>query len=1484
MPLSRRGFLRRLGVGATGAGTSWLRPLLTATVAAVTSACRHAIQIASRPFILRTELGDVRVWFRDPPRGPLRPGERFDLVLLELPAAALVAPPATTPTQAAGWGFDRRVVFLRDVVAAVEGIAVVHGGEIVPSDGFALLISPQAWFPTAGAYAPVGLDFALTALPLRFRHTGFRYPSVHAEWDRAPFNVRFADRPPGSSSNTKTVARALAFAPDGVGGLRVTVGAVATGGALNCEAFTTPHGAIHIQFPSLSFEGARLTWQPTALTIALPPLRATVVRITDENPLTPASANVDTRTFQIAEATTRHWGLRQCVPTPAAGTGLPAIDDGHLRHENTVLTMEPSQLEGVWPILPAQAIFEDRERDSKLTFRAAEMSPVAFRASVQYDGAHPAQPVTRAIDQTLDDAEIKIDGAGVGGFAAALRLPWAAHRIVHGTMGRHSNETLVMTPEPPPAVEPVAQPPKRGRIDALGVADQWVRADELKHVDLSMTTRWPRAGTLDSGILEAEGPAIGWTGRVRSKGLEWVHVTDVPYQGADPSNNYRADPIELTDHALEWRLDSGRQRWAFRHSTDGTSPAPITDERSRLVALTDEVFRASVRPAFPIERTEAILELPPFTLREHPVKMSAECATPVTGWVCYPPTANEDPACPAFRYAFMWEPRVNAPQAEASSVKELFERAKDLNGPVSLTMAGIAMAADTAKRPEVDWLPNPVKDAVPYIPLRIRDFVATNALDMIPLDSAERAIVTNGLNKERHEIIRKALNDPRVPVALSPVGGAIDFDWKLGRIEAGLVDIGWHTYQQRYQRLTAVAVHIVVPWGLRVQVVTRLFRDRDGEIKYCERWSFIDPKQEYGPIGDVGINNLRPLNADTRKKGDPFLFQADFDFASDQQRIPAKDYTLSGWDAEDRTDRRQSISLDGVPGFDGARSVFGEKVMVLHSVEWTSADATTAQAITVTAHGDVITDDRALSLDDNGVATSWARELLNLNGAWSGTPAVKTEFNARALTLANGFARVNKPLEGASYTKVQATAKFRLTKKIKMSDVQVLQLLTSWIKDDSLDGKEPEGELTIEYSFDSERPLEHSASGRLEFPDLTGLTKAVCERDMKFGLAAQPKKFEGSFETPFGGPPPTFRAEVTADLGVPGILRFKDTKFRVTESDLVPQVTWGTLDVCDGVLKIILEKIVLKLLAMLGGGGGGGGGNNFPFSIKLDLSGLQIGFDLGSQTDIPLGGGTLRNLNFGFRLAINFDFTGSGSQRGLFMAVFLGKMRVPHLEGFQWAGVALVDLGHLLMSRVDALEFQFTPFVARLGLALGFRVLPPAGGLQLERSQFLACLRLDGGISLAFDVGIASGSVSLALTVRYCPTAELTAEGVKYCLSIVAVGIVFDGRASVAGVITVNLHAEIIATLKLGCEKPNEMISHVVFSGSASIEIAWVKVEFHFTVNLDSILGLRSCCLPECEDCAKQVMRLSTPTGRNALLDETRARVAGFLAARGYAA
>jgi hypothetical protein len=138
------------------------------------------------------------------------------------------------------------------------------------------------------------------------------------------------------------------------------------------------------------------------------------------------------------------------------------------------------------------------------------------------------------------------------------------------------------------------------------------------------------------------------------------------------------------------------------------------------------------------------------------------------------------------------------------------------------------------------------------------------------------------------------------------------------------------------------------------------------------------------------------------------------------------------------------------------------------------------------------------------------------------------------------------------------------------------------------------------------------------------------------------------------------------------------------------------------------------------------------------------------------------------------------------------------------------------------------PFVIRFTFILGIRKVNVSGP-----PEFGICVTGDAGLGVAFDIGVANGGASITLGARFCPDPK---TGL-----IISVGVSIDAWATVLSIIDIRLHAELFINLYLSCAPSVHMIGHLVFSGYASLKIAFVTISASFTVNLDQFLGLSPC-------------------------------------------
>jgi hypothetical protein len=394
-----------------------------------------------------------------------------------------------------------------------------------------------------------------------------------------------------------------------------------------------------------------------------------------------------------------------------------------------------------------------------------------------------------------------------------------------------------------------------------------------------------------------------------------------------------------------------------------------------------------------------------------------------------------------------------------------------------------------------------------------------------------------------------------------------------------------------------------------------------------------------------------------------------------------------------------------------------------------------------------------------------------------------------------------------------------------------------------------DGTIRFITTFDSTRSSPPTFKVTVEFPDLTDLSDPVCARAMKLGVACQPKHFEAQF----GNAAPN-RAVLTADIGIPGFVVLKDTTFTV-EQNSDPVVQYGKFEFCNAlevlfsqVLKTIAEALRKSL-----------GLKAITLSLEHIAAGFHFEFDF-QLPDAPLGGGTLRPLAFSLGWDLKIDAGRSGKGRGMFLAFALGRFRLPRFAGVDWPNLTISSIPVELMRWFEPVELIISPFVFRFGSIAGFRILPNAsfpeptkggefhGVGEVEVGSFF-CVVAEAGLAKAFSNGIVRAEASIAITIRYCPSATLSLQnGLQLCLTKIGIGVVVDAQAAVAEVVSVTVHAEIVATLQIACSKPSEMICGMVFAVYASVEIFFAKIEYHATVNLDEVFHFHCCTTGACAE------------------------------------
>jgi hypothetical protein len=1062
------------------------------------------------------------------------------------------------------------------------------------------------------------------------------------------------------------------------------------------------------------------------------------------------------------------------------------------------------------------------------------------------------------------DSQINLVGLGIGTFAPHSQI-------------LASNCTYVIQSDG--AARLIA---KRGsyKLVSDGNSTRWLRAgdylinaDTILNPSLQWTEDHARATVaIGSAILCKENLQLAWAGNSApepSNDDVWMHLAPCP-DTLPP--NLRA-PASQSNEALIWQFDDKSHTIAPyvppnspNDATCTPSAASAISDPSWLVHLSRGDFGPSLRADRQFAGGSDTYFLPPFTLREHPPDSALD------QWV--------QPQNPTFKSRFMFEPRTRAvldcppDDTHAENVLNRLKRfaSRCRQGLIEFASAGIWMRGRFDEISASQWAPNgAMANSAPYLGISVDSLdlasiptsSATSSQDLSsPQKGGVRDTIDQGLHApgcpaQAYQKLSVAIKDPTVPVAISPIGGTMALDWQFGeQAPNGLVALGLHSYLGRYDNNYAIQNHLMLPWGLRFQVVTRLFRDRHGEISYCQNWSFIEPEQVYGPDSDVRIHNLRPLNSSTWRDPQAFEFLADFDIRQDSQPKPVQNKRLRGGyygivPATPIPPLQFSESVPFPELADLPRTLFSNSVFRVQNIVWScTADHSDFGAsstgctppgsikpyvIQVSAEG-TVWHTGPIQFDDPRVVNQSQQSIDPNSGSWTSSAATNTIFNAQVLTVGQGLTRVRNPLPDgkAGPPFVRDSADYTVVKKLGPDDLFILDLLPGNI--DAASKNKIAGTLTLRYHYDNGSANTQDAvsfTGTIDYPDLTPLAKAVCDAPADLSLGCQPKHFKAEFGTSTPA-----SVMLTFDLGVKGVFVLKDTVAQISGNG-GPQFHFGSFAPCPGLFALLFSDLLTKLSGLAGNGKG--------FQIFPSLTGLTFQWPI-SLPNLPLGGGSLSNLQFHFRTAFRFDFTSGGQKRGVFSLFAIGIPDFKGLEGFglDWlAAVQMLDLGMSIMPHIEPVTLTISPFTVRFKSGLGFRAIPSASG-DLPRLEAFACIEIQGGLALEFSIEIIKGGVSITLALRWCPTLVIdpNLRCVAFDPSHLAIGIVIDGHACVIEMINIKVYAEIMALLKLGCPNPKQTLEDVEFSGYASIDLFMVSIRVDFHVNFDAILGLTHCDTP----------------------------------------
>jgi hypothetical protein len=748
----------------------------------------------------------------------------------------------------------------------------------------------------------------------------------------------------------------------------------------------------------------------------------------------------------------------------------------------------------------------------------------------------------------------------------------------------------------------------------------------------------------------------------------------------------------------------------------------------------------------------------------------------------------------------------------------------------------------------------------------------------------------NAKEPARRESLQRAARASSTEIAISPIGGTIAYDWTNERPQIGLIALTLHGWLSRYQKNFAIFGDLLLPYGLRINVLNLTARQDTGKLRYCTKWWFAEPSKIYGDNHAITVDNLRPINAVNYNPNEPLQFKADIHFRSGADQWVFHDRTLQGIGlitARDQPDLaeqylKQTVTLSRPQ----ALTLFHDTPIRLAHVEWAADQQTTpattkvdpclsvkfcaagSPRITVTARGE-IEDVAGMSYDNRGLEATFRSYIDPDTGTWcngeSNSDASGDQppsYSSRVLTLGDGVVRIDRPLRRADNFELNAASEHTLRKKIKISDIGLMQLV---LGSDDTAFLENEGTLVIheklfirdrrEHENDSstvDAKSEAEIDANLDFPEFSKGVGEVCAGALSFRLKVAPRSFRASFKKSLAADP-VYDAVLVADIGVPGLLVLKGCELRSRSRESVA-FTPGRLEPCGDLLKKVFELLLEKLKALLPASSGGGGQTKtkspFQFEILSDPFGFLVGLKL-PVPRIPLGTGSLENLVVDFRLALAIDISKSGIDAGSLFAFILGDYPVKGFGNLPWLKLDIQDIARGIFKRLRPPTLTVTPFTIRFSTVITVRVKPPRMQDLTLPNPFrqvcfdaAVCVSGEGGLALAFDIGVANGTVSITLGIVWCPYASAKFDfkpgGLKedehFSFDEVALVARLELKASVLGIVNIFVRVEAMAQLKLTCKE--SILTHLEVSGMASIEILFATVDVAFTVNLDPLLGI----------------------------------------------
>jgi hypothetical protein len=1105
---------------------------------------------------------------------------------------------------------------------------------------------------------------------------------------------------------------------------------------------------------------------------------------------------------------------------------------------------------GAWPLVEA---IELPQSGSRIELEVAAKDVVRARVAVAL--ANGGARVSRSVEQELRRATLVFRSAR-GELAPRLTLAPQGSQVA----------TLAILDD----IGSMTAPASTATSDLVLVADLFTRIHAVTELDLHFHAD-RGAYVADASRLIFATREAAWAGRtsIPASTGDWVHLKVT--KATPGAGDHRADPAPLTGVAtVQWQID----RDTFRI----TQPLDVAASDAEIVALAPEAFRAAVSATLP--RVAKTIALPPFALREHGDFEFGK-------WT---PDAATGPN-PAFKALTMWEPRTaGAAAGDAHSPAELFASFAAAAGGATVrgVYAGFGIDGTLVPLRDRDWAPDERCLTGALAPYRaiVADTIrpVEDAFDVLDLGNPFRSCVTEGFGEaQRNASIQRVIRSPATEIALSPVGGTIRFDWQDQVQEIGLRDLVLHGWLGRYQKNYAIFSDLLLPYGIRYNVLTLTSRQDSGKLRYCDKWWFTEPSKHYGDKSNVVITNLRPINSVNFDPSGPLLFKADIDYKQGNERWIDRDRTLQGIGlvvATGKPDLARPFLSQTVPMREPqALTLFHDTPLRLHLVEWHAIAKGKAEEpckkipgcvdavpeIQVTAHGE-LEDVSGMTFDSRAVAIRYDNTMNPNDGAWcSATGDGSPEYEATALTLGDGVVRVAKPLNRDDTFELNVNGEHTIRKTIKVRDVGLLQLVLGSEDEAFLDN---EGTFTLHEKLSlhdkqvhqngaatRDQKSEAEVDGAVDFADFTKGVGDVCEGSLAFRIKIAPRSFHASFKKSLEAPA-DYDATLVADVGVPGLLVLKNCQVTAKAGQAV-SFRPGDLTPCGELLKEVFELLLDKLKGLLGFGSGGGNsggssGGKSPFSVDL-LDGLK-GFLVSLRLPvprIPLGIGSLENLTFDFRLGLSIDISKSGVNTGSMFTFILGDYPKKGFGGIKWLELPLPDVGMAIFKELRPPTLTITPFTVRFSTILAVRVRPPrTEGLTIPNPfrsvcfSAAACISGEGGLALAFDIGVANGTVSITVGIVWCPHATylftFRPDGVRgdeaFSFDEIALVARLELKASVLGVVNIFVRVQAMAQLKLTCKE--SILTHLEVSGTASIEVLFVTVDVSFTVDLDPLLGI----------------------------------------------